>query len=106
MKHLKIYEAFYEEDMDYNIVYFYDINNYMAIGKIKLDNSNRYIFYDYYDNNSSNEYGTLLNKINYSHYYGDDFMTIHSKDYDYLNIASSEETEKYNLALNSEKFNL
>jgi len=109
MKHLKTFESVRQEDIDKNEIYFYKRNGkYMAIGKVKSDNNNssHYIFYDYYDNNKTNEYNTLLDEINYEHYYGDDYMDMNSEDFYYLNIASTEEKEKYNLALSFKKFNL
>ena len=109
MKYLKKFECVRQEDIDPNEIYFYKRNGkYMAIGKIKpkLSNSINYIFYDYYDNNMTNQYDTLLDEINYINYYGDNYMQINSDDFNYLNVASIEEKEKYNLAISTNKFNL
>lgn len=106
MKHLKTFENINKDDIDYNKIYFFmNKGGYAAIGKIKKVN-NIYYFYDYFDNDDTFEFGNLIVKINYSKYYGPDYMTLQSHDFQYLNVANLEEIKKYNLALSAEKFNL
>ena len=114
MKHLKSFESTLEKNIDFDKVYRYGNSGYIAIGKIKpYEYKNyspeiKYYIYNMFDNDYDENYRKhrkYLDEVDFNH--KSRFIKhLTSKELLYVREANPEETEKYNLAIATNNYNL
>lgn len=105
MKHLKNFESITKNDISpNNILVYKNRRGYTAIGKTDKHN-NKYKMYDYFDNTENGKGFELLNDINYTLFY-DEYSTFDESDFYLFRNATTDEIERYNMAIQSNKYNI
>jgi len=110
MKYLKNFESIKEKEIDFNKVYRYGNSGYVAFGKIEPFTyiKTPYKLKDIFDNDYDDIFrttGKYLSDVDFVHL-SKFYMKLTIENLLYIREATTEETEKYNLAISTNKFNL